>query len=44
LLSDVLAQLPGNGVKLPINSVSSIIGIPIILWIIFKKRSISKSF
>jgi iron complex transport system permease protein len=44
LLSDLLAQLPGNGIKLPINSVTSIIGIPIILWIIFKKRSISKSF
>lgn len=44
LLSDLLAQLPGSGIKLPINSVTSIIGIPIILWIIFKKRSISKSF
>lgn len=44
LLSDLLAQLPGGGIKLPINSVTSIIGIPIILWIIFKKRSISKSF
>ncbi|KAA3651289.1 MAG: iron ABC transporter permease [Bacteroidetes bacterium] len=44
LLSDLLAHLPGDGFSLPINSITSIIGIPIIIWIIFNKRSISNSF
>ncbi|MBL4709162.1 MAG: iron ABC transporter permease [Flavobacteriales bacterium] len=44
LLSDILAHLPSNGLSLPINSITSMIGIPIILWIIFGKKALSKSF
>lgn len=44
LLSDILSQLPHWTFSLPINSVTSIIGIPIILWIVLKSKSISKSF
>lgn len=44
LLSDVISSLPQNGIVLPINSITSIIGIPIILWIIFNKRTISSGF
>lgn len=44
LLSDIISHLPSAGISLPINSITSIIGIPIIIWIIFNKRSISSSF
>ena len=44
LLSDVLSHLPANGVSLPINSITSIIGIPIILWILFGKKNLSQTF
>ncbi|MEQ8909676.1 MAG: iron ABC transporter permease [Vicingaceae bacterium] len=44
LLSDILSHLPAEGISLPINSITSLIGIPIIIWIIFRKRSISAGF
>ena len=44
LLSDILAHIPSNGTSLPINSITSIIGVPIILWILFGKKNLSQSF
>jgi iron complex transport system permease protein len=34
LLSDIISQLPGSGVVLPVNSVTSLIGIPVVMWVI----------
>lgn len=39
LLCDICSQLPANGSVLPINAISSIIGAPIIIWIILKNRN-----
>ena len=39
LLCDVATQMPANGYTLPINAVSSLIGAPIIIWIILKNKS-----
>ena len=36
LLSDILTQIPGNGLILPINSVTAFIGVPFVLWILLK--------
>ena len=44
LFSDLIAHFPSGGISIPINSITSIIGIPIIIWIIFNKRSVSSSF
>lgn len=44
LLSDLLCSVFLSGISLPINSITSLIGIPIILWILFKKQTISSSF
>lgn len=44
LLSDIISHLPANGVSLPINSVTAILGIPIILWLMLSSQKISKSF
>jgi iron complex transport system permease protein len=41
LISDILTQLPGSESTLPINSVTSLIGIPIVVWIIFRNQKIS---
>lgn len=41
LLSDLLSQIPGNGVVLPINTVTALLGIPIIIWIIFKNQRVA---
>ena len=38
LFSDIVSQLPGMQTTLPINSVTSIIGIPITIWMIIKNK------
>lgn len=42
LLSDIISQLPGNQVNLPINSITALIGIPVVMWIVFKNKKIAK--
>lgn len=44
LVGDLLSQLPGLGGVLPINSVTSLLGIPILVWIILRNQTISTSF
>jgi len=44
LLSDILSNIPPSGSVLPINTVTSLIGIPVILWIIIGKKGIKKTF
>lgn len=41
LLSDIISQLPGKESILPINAITSLIGIPFIIWIIFKNKRIT---
>jgi iron complex transport system permease protein len=41
LVSDVISQLPGSERVLPINAVTSLIGIPIVIWVIFHNRRYS---
>ena len=38
LVSDIISQLPGMQTTLPINSVTALIGIPVIIWMIVKNR------
>ena len=40
LLSDILSQLPGSESTLPVNSVTALIGIPVVIWIIFRNQKI----
>lgn len=44
LICDSLAQLPGSEQVLPINAVTSLLGAPVVIWLILKRRNISKSF
>ena len=41
LIADIISQLPGSDKSLPINSITSLIGIPFIIWIIFKNKKIN---
>lgn len=40
LLCDTISQMPGFDFTLPINAVTSIIGAPIVIWLIVKKKSV----
>ena len=40
LLCDLISQMPGFHVTLPINAVTSIIGAPIVIWLILRKKSL----
>jgi iron complex transport system permease protein len=40
MLCDIIARLPGIHQTLPINAVTSFIGAPIVIWIIFKRKMI----
>lgn len=39
LFCDIIAQLPGSDLTLPINAITSIIGAPIVIWLLIRKRS-----
>jgi iron complex transport system permease protein len=41
LISDIISQLPGSESVLPVNSVTSLIGIPVVIWVIFRNRKYS---
>ena len=43
LFCDIASQLPGFSTSLPINSVTSLVGAPVIIWIIIKNRSLRTS-
>jgi iron complex transport system permease protein len=43
LICDIIAQLPGSAQTLPINAVTSLIGAPMVIWLIMR-RNFSKEF
>jgi iron complex transport system permease protein len=38
LLGDVVSQLPGSDTILPVNSVTALIGIPVVIWVILQNQ------
>lgn len=44
LVCDSIAQLPGTGAVLPINVVTSLLGAPVVIWIIVSRSNIRSSF
>jgi iron complex transport system permease protein len=38
VLSDLVSQLPGSDYVLPINAVTSLIGIPVVIWLVIMNR------
>lgn len=41
LLCDLLAQLPGSDLVFPINSMAALMGIPVVIYVIFKNKRIA---
>lgn len=39
LLCDVISQMPGFEITLPINAVTSIIGAPVVIWLLVRKKN-----
>ncbi len=39
LVCDIFSHIPGTEITLPINAITSIIGAPIVIWLIMKKKS-----
>ena len=44
LASDIISQLPGSESVLPVNAVTSLIGIPVVIWVILHNRKYSGLF
>jgi iron complex transport system permease protein len=44
LISDIISTAPGGGHIIPVNTVTSLIGIPVVLWIILGRRGIGRRF
>jgi iron complex transport system permease protein len=44
LASDIISGLPGGGHIIPVNTVTSLIGIPVVLWIILGKAGLGRRF
>lgn len=40
LIGDLISQLPGYETTLPINSITALLGIPVVIWIIFRQKRI----
>jgi iron complex transport system permease protein len=38
LLCDICAQVPGTEITLPINAITSIVGAPVVIWLLVRKR------
>ncbi|MEJ0032394.1 MAG: iron chelate uptake ABC transporter family permease subunit [Bacteroidota bacterium] len=41
LLCDIIAQLPGSTQILPLNAVTSMIGAPVVIWLVIKNRKVN---
>lgn len=39
LICDVVSQMPGIEITLPINAITSILGAPVVIWLLVRKRS-----
>jgi iron complex transport system permease protein len=44
LFCDIVAQLPGHQSTLPINSVSALLGSPVVIWVIIKRKNLKSAF
>lgn len=41
LVCDIFSQVPGTDVTLPINAITSIIGAPVVVWLLMRKRKLT---
>jgi iron complex transport system permease protein len=41
LFCDIVTQLPGNSMILPINAITALIGAPVVIWVVMRGRTIT---
>ena len=44
IICDIIASIPLSDRVLPVNAVTSLVGAPVVIWLIINRRSISKTF
>lgn len=44
LACDIVAQVPGSSTTLPISAVTSMVGSPVVIWVIVKRKNLQASF
>lgn len=44
LACDIVAQVPGSSTTLPISAVTSMVGSPVVIWVIIKRKNLQASF
>jgi iron complex transport system permease protein len=44
LICDIIAQMPGSQTVLPINVVTSLLGAPVVIWVIISRNNLRSSF
>lgn len=44
LICDIVSQVPGSEMILPINAITSIVGAPVVIWIIVRRGSMRNTF
>jgi iron complex transport system permease protein len=44
LISDIISQMPGSDNILPVNSVTALIGIPVVIWVILRDQKYREIF
>ncbi len=44
LAADLISQLPGSQIVLPLNAVTALIGAPVVIWIILRRRNLRQTF
>jgi iron complex transport system permease protein len=44
LVSDIISQMPWSDNVLPVNSITALIGIPVVIWVILRNRRYSDIF
>ena len=40
LICDIIAQMPGSAHTLPINAITSLVGAPVVIWLLVRKRKL----
>ena len=44
LVADLVARVPGSQATLPLNAVTALIGAPVVIWIILRRRDLRQAF
>jgi iron complex transport system permease protein len=44
VVADLIAQVPGSQIVLPLNAITALIGAPVVIWIILRGRGLKASF